>query len=115
MQSFISKDELSSSFLRPERALQSHYEYHSQYNRLDDVIKFKLPVVKKSHLYHPGRGDNERLNEIHAKLRDPAGHLLLMERNAIVQNKHKSSLAAPEPSALVTTSRPGFSSFRDSV
>ena len=79
------------------------------------MIKFKLPVVKKSHLYQPGRGDNERLNEIHAKLRDPAGHLLLMERNAIVLNKHKSSLGAPDHSILLNTSRPGFSSFRDSV
>lgn len=71
--------------------------------------------MKKSHLYHPGRGDNERLNEIHAKLRDPAGHLQLMERNAIVQNKHKSSLIGVDPGSFATISRPGLSCFRDSV
>ena len=72
--------------------------------------------MKKSHLYHPGRGDNERLNEIHAKLRDPVGHFELMERNAIVQNKHKTGGAGAQSiDGLASISRPGFPTVRDSV
>lgn len=50
-----------------------------------------MPVVTKRDVLHHARGNNERLNEIHAKLKDPAGHLQLMERNAIVQNRHRGS------------------------
>ena len=62
-------------------------DYHSQYNRLEAILKFNLPVVTKKHIFNPQRSDNERLNEIKEKLKDPEGHLLLMERNAIMKKK----------------------------
>lgn len=49
-----------------------------------------MPVVTKKDVIHNPDGDNERLNQIHARLRDPNGHNMLMERNLIVQNRHKS-------------------------
>jgi hypothetical protein len=86
LQSFTSKEDYlyqSSAFLQ-EQALSSANDFHSQYNRHADIIKFKMPVVTKRDAAHHTMGGNERLDEIHAKLKDPLGHLQLMERNAIV-------------------------------
>ena len=70
-----------------DSALLSTSDYHSQYNRLEAILKFNLPVVTKQHIFNPQRSDNERLNEIKEKLKDPEGHLLLMERNAMMKKK----------------------------
>ena len=36
--------------LNQETALTSADEYHAQYNRLESIIKFNLPVVTRKHL-----------------------------------------------------------------
>lgn len=93
LQSCTSKEDYpyQSSLFLQEQALSSTNDFHSQYNRHEDIIKFKMPVVTKRQAAHHTMGGNERLDEIHAKLKDPMGHLQLMERNAIVQNRHRGS------------------------
>jgi len=71
--------------------INSISEYHSQYNRLEEVLQFRQSPITKKHLFFPGRMDNDRLNQIHAKLRNPTGHFELMKKNAILSNKHTGS------------------------
>ena len=45
-----------------------------------------------------GRSQNEKLQEIYAKLRDPNGNFEQLRRNAIVTNRHKGASPNPWPS-----------------
>ena len=74
---------------RRGHALDSITQYHSQYNKHEDLLKFKSTVSKKD-LFNFNKNANLRMNEIHAKLKSPIGHLQLMERSQIVQNRVSS-------------------------
>ena len=76
-----------------EEALTSLRDFHSQYNRLEGIIKFKMPKVSSKLMMNGGRGQNEKLDEIYHKLRDPNGNAERLRRNAIVNNKHRMGMA----------------------
>lgn len=88
-----------------EEALTSLKDYHSQYNRLEGIIKFKVPKVSSKLMMNGGRGQNEKLDEIYNRLRDPNGNAERLRRNAIVTNKHMAGGALwHAPSTLNNTS-----------
>ena len=94
----------------PEHALTSLKDFHSQYNRLEGIIKFKMPKVSSKLMINSGRGQNEKLNEIYNRLRDPNGNAERLRRNAIVNNKHKAGASLwHTPSALNNISRSNMS------
>ena len=78
--SIISKEE--------DRALDSIQDFHNQYNCYENVLNFSATISKKD-LFLFNKNSNLRMNEIHSKLRDPKGHLSLMQKNMIVTNRHK--------------------------
>lgn len=75
-----------------EEALTSLKDFHAQYNRLEGVLKFKVPKVSSKLMMNGGRGQNEKLDEIYNRLRDPNGNAERLRRNAIVNNKHRAGL-----------------------
>jgi hypothetical protein len=44
-----------------ETALVSTRDFHSQYNRLEDVLKFNMPAVSRKMMENSGRAFNSRL------------------------------------------------------
>lgn len=76
MNSIVSRDE----FNETSRVLNQLSEYHSQYNRFEDVMNFKKKLTKKD-LFTFDHRINPRLNQIHQKLKHPLGHALLMEKS----------------------------------
>jgi hypothetical protein len=60
-----------------------------------------LPVVTRKHIHHDNSLDNDKLNEIRRKLRDPKGHMTLMEKSAILSKKQRNSLGGKESLATI--------------
>lgn len=83
-----------------DAALTSLKDFHAQYNRLEGVTKFTMAKISTKLLRNAGRGQNEKLDEIYNKLRDPNGNAERLRRNAIVNNKHRSAALWHAPSAL---------------
>jgi hypothetical protein len=59
------KDKLLREFENDETALVSTKDFHHQYNRFEDVIKFKMPTVSRKLMEDGGRANNQRLNQIY--------------------------------------------------
>ena len=68
------------------------HDYHSQYNRMSEVLKFNQKSTKRLTRAEVEQGilveHNERLNQIYEKLRDPSSNEVIQGRNMIVRNKH---------------------------
>ena len=90
---------VSAEFIPQEAVLDAIEDYHSGFNRHEKILKFQLPVVTKRHIHHDNSTDNERLNDIRRKLRDPTWHMALMEKSAVLRQRNKKdSLATIQPS-----------------
>ena len=54
-----------------------------------------MPIVKKQDLSKNKGIENTRLNEIRAKLRDPTGNQLLLEKHNIINRRFKNLSHSP--------------------
>ena len=64
MNSIVSKDELPGHMQQQSQVLNHLSEYHSQYNRFEDIMNFKKKLTKKD-LFTYDHHINPRLNQIH--------------------------------------------------
>ena len=71
--------------------LRSVTDYHCQYNRMADVLKFgqgSTPLTRTQVEQGILVEHNARLSEIYDKLKDPQSNEVIQGRNLIVRNKH---------------------------